>query len=158
LVPALRFDDGELLTECAAILQALAGIAGAGAFMPAAGTREHLRALEWLNFVATEVHKHCLYPLFSPAAPAPAKAWAKEQLQRKLAFVAGRLETQPYLAAGQYTVADAYMAWALFLCELGRIELPDSAAFRSYWQRLRERPAVVETLAHERELLKAAAA
>src|SRR5688572_2728148 len=53
-VPALAFDDGGILTENAVILQYLADRAPGSTLLPAAGTIERYRALEWVNFVATE--------------------------------------------------------------------------------------------------------
>jgi glutathione S-transferase len=150
-LPALRLDDGSLLTECSAILQALAGLAHSDRLLPRQGTVAHVHTLEWLTFIATELHKQCLYPLFSGGVPDAVKAWARELLGRKLQVAAARLEQHRFLAADRFTVADAYLCWALMLCELGRIELP--ASLRAYLQQLRERPAVAACVTHERHLL-----
>ena len=56
-VPALETDDGAVLTEAAAILQWVAEQAPDRQLLPAAGTMEVQRAHEWLNFIATELHK-----------------------------------------------------------------------------------------------------
>src|SRR5262249_43598228 len=48
-VPALRLDDGEVLTEGAAIVQYIADKQGATQLAPAAGTKERVRLQEWLN-------------------------------------------------------------------------------------------------------------
>ena len=56
-VPALRFDDGSLHTEVAALLQHLADGAPASGLLPAAGSGERLAVLEWVAFVASELHK-----------------------------------------------------------------------------------------------------
>src|SRR4051794_12568010 len=56
-VPTLKFDDGEVLTEAAVIVQAIADLAPEKRLAPAAGTRERLRLQEWLNYIATELHK-----------------------------------------------------------------------------------------------------
>ena len=52
-VPALRLDDGQLLTEGAAIVQYLADLAPESGLAPAAGTLERYRLQEWLTF-----HRH----------------------------------------------------------------------------------------------------
>src|SRR5581483_8202343 len=67
-VPALRLDDGEVLTEGAAILQYIADLAPASGLAPAAGTRERVRLQEWLNYIAAEVHKG-FAPLWKPNTP-----------------------------------------------------------------------------------------
>jgi glutathione S-transferase len=66
-VPALSLDDGELLTEGAAIVQFIADTNGANELAPPAGTIGRARLQEHLNFVASELHK-----AFSPCStPTP---------------------------------------------------------------------------------------
>ncbi|SQJ20273.1 Glutathione S-transferase GST-6.0 [Serratia rubidaea] len=56
-VPALLLDDGSLLTEGVAIVQYLADRVPDRQLIPPAGTLSRYHAIEWLNFVATELHK-----------------------------------------------------------------------------------------------------
>src|SRR5438067_925903 len=53
-VPALRFDDGSILTEGPAIVQYLADQKPASGLAPAAGTLERYRLQEWLTVIALE--------------------------------------------------------------------------------------------------------
>src|ERR1044071_7943385 len=53
-VPAIRTDDGWVLTETSAVLQYIADQAPERQLAPPAGTRERYQLTEWLNFVATE--------------------------------------------------------------------------------------------------------
>src|SRR5215469_18932116 len=53
-VPALRLDNGDLLTENAAILQYIADRNPGAKLLPAAGTPARYHAIEWLGFVNTE--------------------------------------------------------------------------------------------------------
>src|SRR5262245_12638371 len=55
-VPALRLDDGEVLTEAQVVLQYLAAQAPHAHFAPLDGM-PRWRLLETLNFIATELHK-----------------------------------------------------------------------------------------------------
>ena len=64
-VPALQLDDGTVLTEVGVIRQYLADQKPAAGLAPAAGTMARYRLMEWLNFVATEVHKS-IGALFNP--------------------------------------------------------------------------------------------
>ena len=101
-VPVLRFDDGRLLTENSAVLQALARKAsteGAPGLLPEAGTRAHDETLEWLSFIGTEIHKQCLYPMFQRDAPGEVKAWSRSRLPGKLRTVASRLEGRRFRRA-----------------------------------------------------------
>ncbi len=56
-VPALQLDDGQVLTEAATIVQYIADKKPEAKLAPPAGTRERYRLEEWLNFIATEMHK-----------------------------------------------------------------------------------------------------
>src|SRR5260221_8254374 len=60
-VPALRLDDGTVLTEGPAIVQYLADQKPGSGLIPAAGSIDRYRVQEWLNFIGTELHKN-----FSP--------------------------------------------------------------------------------------------
>src|SRR5438105_3577122 len=57
-VPVLQLDDGTILTENAAIHQYLADFKKADQLFPLTGIQRY-RVIEWLNFVATDLHKGC---------------------------------------------------------------------------------------------------
>jgi glutathione S-transferase len=57
-VPALKLDDGSILTEGPAIVQYLADQRPATKLAPAAGTMERYRLQEALVFVGTELQKN----------------------------------------------------------------------------------------------------
>src|SRR3989442_9820309 len=71
-VPALRFDDGSILTERPAIVQYLADQNPATGLVSSTGTLQRYRLQERLTFIGTELHKS-LGSLFNPATPHPAK-------------------------------------------------------------------------------------
>src|ERR1700733_14368076 len=56
-VPVLEMNSGEILTENAVILQYLAESANNTVLLPKSGDLNRYRVLEWLNFVATDLHK-----------------------------------------------------------------------------------------------------
>lgn len=56
-VPALVLDDGSLLTEGVAIVQYLADKVPDRHLIAPSGTLSRYHAIEWLNFIATELHK-----------------------------------------------------------------------------------------------------
>src|SRR5258708_703646 len=60
-VPALRTDDGALLTENTAILQYVAERFPAAKLAPAPGL-ERSRLQQWLGFIGTELHKAVFVP------------------------------------------------------------------------------------------------
>jgi glutathione S-transferase len=148
-VPTLRLDDGAILTENAAVLQYLADSVPASGLLPAPGSRERYRVLEWLNYVGTEIHKGCFYAMFSPDAPPEAKAWARGLLDKKLAYVASQLAGKAFVAADRFTIADAYLTWALTLAQKVGADLGAHAALGAYLQKMHARPAVQAAIAAE---------
>jgi len=56
-VPALRLDDGQILTEVAVLLQYVADLKPASGLAPKAGTIERYRLMEWLNFISLRCTK-----------------------------------------------------------------------------------------------------
>ena len=113
-VPALALDNGEVLTEAAVILQWLAERAGRSDLLPAAGTMGRYRVLEWLNFVATELHKSFSPWLWHSDTAEP----TKKAVHAKLALRFGHMEerlgaTEKHLRPGNtvsgpalFTLAD----------------------------------------------------
>jgi glutathione S-transferase len=73
-VPALRLDDGSILTEGSAISQFLVDQAPEKGLAPPNGTIARTRMQAWLNFLTGELHKGGLTPLFNPAMPEEVKA------------------------------------------------------------------------------------
>lgn len=146
-VPALQFDDGAVLTEGPAIIQYLADQAPAKKLAPPAGSLERARLQEWLNFIATEIHKS-FGPLFNPASADEAKANAKALLGRRLDYVAQRLEGKDYLL-GDFSVADAYLFTVLNWCRPVGIDLATRPAVAAYQARVAARPAVQQAMREE---------
>src|SRR6185295_6969003 len=86
MVPTLRTDAGELITENAAILQYVAARLPAAKLAPA-GAMERARLHQWLSFIGTELHKAVYLPLLSKAAPAEVKAYAASHADARFANV-----------------------------------------------------------------------
>ena len=108
-VPALQLDDGEVLTECAAVVQFIADRHPAAGLAPANGSLERARLQEHLNFIASELHK-AFTPLFDPSAPEAAKQAAPAAVARRLDHVEWLLaDGRAYLLGERFSVADAYL-------------------------------------------------
>ena len=108
-VAALRLDDGQVLTEGAAIVQFIADLRPESGLAPKPGTLERARLQEHLNYIAAEYHK-AFGPLFSSDASEAAKATAAANVSHRLdyferIFADGR----PYLLGDTFSVADAYL-------------------------------------------------
>ncbi|GCA50200.1 glutathione S-transferase GST-6.0 [Sinorhizobium sp. KGO-5] len=139
-VPALMFDDGELLTENVAIL---AWIADRAPVLAPVGHLGRYRLLEMLSFIATEIHKR--FPVYL-ALPADVREATGREILHWFGFIAGRLD-RGHLFGETFTVADAYLfqlAWGA--AQLG-FPLPEP--FGDYIARMEQRPAVQTALRRE---------
>lgn len=146
-VPALRLDDGTVLTEGPAVLQYLAERSPGSGLLPPPGSAERYRVLEWVGWVSTEVHKACFALLFDPASPPEAKAFGRTALDRKLAWLAGTLGDRTVLVGDRFTIADAYLGWALALSRRIGVALPPAVA--RYLEGIAAREAFVAAVAAE---------
>lgn len=149
IVPVISLPDGSTLTETAAVLQYIADQAPASGLAPAWGTTERYRLIEWLNFTSTEVHKKLLNPIFGSSTPVETIAWTRACAPAVLAHAERWLGAREVLVGAQFTVADAYLGWALMVAPHGGIALDDVPSLRAYAARYQQRPSVLKALAHE---------
>lgn len=147
-VPALQLDNGEILTEAAVILQYLADQKPEPELAPRAGTLARYRLMEWLNFVSAEIHKQ-LAPLFKPGLGEDVRKGQIEQLSRRFEFLAKHFDANAYLMGDRFGVADAYLFTVLSWTYKFKIDLSPWPQLQSYIGRIRERPAVRQTLTAE---------
>ncbi len=146
-VPVLELDDGERLTEVSAVLQYIADRKPELGLAPAAGTMARYRLAEWLNFIATELHK-IYWPLFHDGAEVE-KDKARAKLARGFDFVDRRLGDGPFLMGPTFTVADAYLLVVLNWMKPAGVDADRWPRLKDYRARLRERPAVAAALEAE---------
>jgi glutathione S-transferase len=149
IVPVVSLPDGGVLTESAAVLQYIADRAPARQLAPAWGTPERYHLIEWLNFTTSELHKKHIWMIFSSKTSEEMKAWGRATAGPVLDHIARRLTSHDYLVGERFTVADAYMFWALFVAPHGGLSLDGHQPLRSYVERIRNRPSAVAALAHE---------
>ena len=147
-VPALGLDDGSVLTENAAILQYVGDQAPESGLLPRLGDFKRYRVLEWLNYIATELHKG-FAPLWNPTAAPEAKEAARELLAKKFDYVQEQLGQGPYLLGGSFTVPDAYLFVILNWTRVHHIDLSRWPGLTAFAGRVAARPAVQETLRAE---------
>ncbi|ODU99421.1 MAG: glutathione transferase GstA [Rubrivivax sp. SCN 70-15] len=140
-VPLLELDDGQRLHEGPAIVQYVADRVPEKKLVPAWGTMERYRAIEWLNFISTELHKG-FSPLFNPAMPEEAKTIARARLNDRLKWVDGQLEGRDYLLGSSFTVPDAYL---FVVAGWGRhvgVDISGLKHLSAFMARMAARPAV----------------
>lgn len=108
-VPALELDDGEILTEGAAIIQYLADQKPEAGLVPKSGTLPRARLHEHLNFLAAELHK-AFHPFFTANASQEAKDKATTTVSRLLdRFEVVLSDGRTFLLGETYTIADPYL-------------------------------------------------
>jgi glutathione S-transferase len=155
-VPALRLDNGEVLTEVAAIVQYLADQKPEAGLAPAFGTPERYRLIEWLSFVSSELHKVFAW-LWYPATQQETREAAKAKLATRFAWLDKELSGREFLAGSRFTVADAYAFTILNWAGMLSVDLAPYQHLRNYIARIAARPAVQEAMRAE-GLLRAEAA
>ena len=153
LVPAIRTDDGEVLTENAAILQYIADRFPGAALAPREGMARS-RLHQWLCFIGTELHKALFNPLFDPNMPEEAKARALEKGDLRLAYLDGYLGGREFLL-DRFSVADAYLLTVLNWNIATPVDLKRWPEVQDYYMRLKQRPSIARALAEEHALYAA---
>jgi glutathione S-transferase len=140
-IPTLLLDDGTVLTEGAVISQFLADMAPGSGLLPAQGSSERYRALEWLNYIATELHKG-FGPLWRKDTPEGMREIAKTMLGSKFEFLDRHLAERENLLGTGFSAADAYAFTILSWAPAVGIDLARWPRLAAYVQRVSERPHV----------------
>jgi len=146
-VPLLELDDGARMSEVAVILQYIAD-RKPGTLAPAFGGIERYRMMEWLNFIATELHKQ-FGPLWYPTTPDATKEAQKAKLATRFDLVAKALAAQPYLTGPAFSIADAYLFTILNWAPMLKVDLAPWPALQQFQARVAARPAVHAALVAE---------
>jgi glutathione S-transferase len=149
-VPALKLDDGTVLTENAAILQFIAdGHPAASLAPPESDRAARAKLRQWLSFIGTELHKGLMIPLLGRETPPEVKAWTVAKYSSRLAYLDGRLEGRQFLL-DRFSIADAYLAtvlnWTQATPEIDLALYPNAKA---YLERMRQRPSIAAALTVE---------
>ena len=147
-VPLLELDDGERLSEGPAIVQYIADQAPTSGLMPPAGTMARYHALEWLNYITSEIHKG-FTPLFTPGTHEETKATARQKLGERLAWVDTQLAGKTWLMGEHFTVADAYLFTVANWGKYAGVDIAPLANLSAYMGRVAARPAVQAALKAE---------
>ncbi|ABD08951.1 Glutathione S-transferase-like [Rhodopseudomonas palustris HaA2] len=152
LVPVLRTETGVVLTENAAILQYIADRYPSSPIGAGSGI-ERAKLQQWLNFIATELHRGLFALLLK--APPDVKAFAVEVGVSRLDYLNDHLQGRDYLL-DRFSVADAYLATVLnWSRATPQIDLAKWPAIKAYAEFLHQRPSVARALSEELPLFQA---
>jgi glutathione S-transferase len=146
-VPVLELDDGTRLTEAAVVLQYLAD-RKPGTLAPEPGGLARYRLMEWLNFIATEIHKG-FGPLWYPDTPEATRAKTVATLHKRFGIVEEALGRHAHVAGDAFTIADAYLYTLLTWSKYLKVDLSGFPRILAYMERVGARPAVQAAKAAE---------
>jgi glutathione S-transferase len=144
-VPALALDDGQILTENAAVLQYLADLKPGAGLAPAHGTMARTRLHEALHYLGTDIHRG-YSPLFRRDTPAETREERRASLRRHYAVLDAQLSRTRFLLGDQYSVADAYLFALTRWAELIRLDLAGYVHVLAFQRGIAERPAVITAM------------
>lgn len=140
-VPTIEIGNGEVLTEVATILQYLVDKAGNTELLPKVGTMERYRAMETLNFIASELHKG-MGGLFNKAMPEEGRKQIIEKLSTRLDWLEVQLGKTDYLLGDSYSAADAYAFTVLNWGQWVGVDIKPWKNISAFMARVSARPAV----------------
>lgn len=150
-VPTLVTAEGHALMENSAVLTYLADQAPERGLAPPRDDFARYELTRWLSFVGTEIHKKGLALIFSPESPEAVKDFARASLARPLGVLSTHLAQRAALLGEGFSVADAYLFWALTIAPHGGVALDPFPSLQAYHQRIAARPAVRAALRVERQ-------
>jgi len=145
LVPALRLDDGSVLTENSAILGYLAD-----RYWPT-DAEARARRQQWIGFVNSELHTGAFSAILSPRTSDEVRAFALEKAKVRFAYLDKVLTGREYLG-GAFSVADAYLFVVLNWTQVRGPDLADYPHLAAYRGRLAARPSIARALSEEMAL------
>lgn len=117
-VPAFRMNNGEVLTEGAAIMQYVADLRPETNVLPKMGTTERYRVIEATNFVATEIHTRYnrlfkAQTYFQDEKMCETyKTALRAELAKSFDYIEAQFAKNEFFAGKTFSIADAY----LFTC------------------------------------------
>jgi len=146
-VPALKLDDGTVVTEASIILQYLADQKPRRGLAPKLKTPERYKLMEWLSFTSSEIHKG-LGDFFNPKMTPEWREAKLERLNKRLDYLNKALGSNEYLM-GEFSIADPYLFTVLNWTKLHNIDLASYPNIQSFMQRMAERNTVKKAMKAE---------
>jgi glutathione S-transferase len=147
-VPTLKLDDGSVLTEAQVLLQYVADQKPEAGLAPKFGTMERYRLMEWLNFIATELHKG-FGPLWNPQTPEAVRESTKANLAKRFDTLEAHFATKPFLMGDTFTIADGYLFTVVNWANFVKVDMSKWPKIGEFMGRVASRPAVQAALKAE---------
>jgi len=151
-VPALRLDDGTILTENTAVLQYVAEKFPHARLAPPPGV-ERTRMQQWLGFIGTELHKAVFVPMLDEKASEEVKRYSREKLPLRMETLQAHLRGREFLL-DEFSIADAYLATILNWAQATQVDLQQWPVVHEYHQRMLQRPSIAKAAGEEFAMYK----
>jgi glutathione S-transferase len=148
-VPVLVTDDGITLTENAVIQQYLAEQNHAYELLPEVGNMKRYQVLEWLNYVATELHKGFSLFFNESFNQEIRQQILMPAMNKKLSYVDQSLQDKSFLMNEQFTLPDAYLFVMLTWARHFKFQLDEWTNVSRYFKMLEKRPSIHQSLQEE---------
>lgn len=153
-VPTLITEEGYMLAEGAAIMQYLLSKKPNKLF-PESG-KPRFKAFEWMNFIATTLHKGCFSPLFNPGSFSDdetdfeaIKRVTMKRLMDTLQIVEDRFSDRDYVLGSDFSVVDPYLFTVLRWSDNFKIDLTPYKKIDNFMQKMARRPSVIAAMKAE---------
>jgi glutathione S-transferase len=146
-VPALKLDDGTVLTEAGVILQHVADSRPRRGLAPKPKTPERYKLMEWLNFTSSEIHKG-LGDFFNPKMTPEWREAKLDRLGKRFDFLDKALGANQYLM-GEFSIADAYLFTVLNWTDRLQVDLSRWPNIQAFKARIAERNTVKKAMKAE---------
>ncbi len=147
-VPALKLSDGSLMTEASVVAQYIADQKPDANIIPKQGTTERYKAMQWLTFIATELHKQ-FSPLFDKSTPEATQSALKSKIAKRLTELNEHLKSNDFILGKAFSAVDAYgftiVNWSNFI----NLDLKPFPAVQAWLARVAQRPKVHAALVAE---------
>lgn len=161
-VPALELPNGEYLTEGAVIMQYLADQRPESGLCAPAGSLARYRIMEWMSFIASDLHKGGFMPLLKKVTPDDYRPIARQLVLARLQWLNEHLADREYLTGSRFTIADAHCYTIAMWTAYQGIDVSPWPNLQAYLKRIGERSSVIAAKEAERReaerLLQAAPA
>lgn len=154
-VPALRMEDGDILTENVVVHGYIADLKPEAKLAPAHGTKARVKQDELAVYVSTEIHKS-FGALFNPAITDDARKATIDRLMTRYKLIEQMLaDGRTYITGSQFSTVDAYLFTVTNWANMLKVDLSSLPNLMAYQGRVAARPAVQASLVAE-GLVKAA--
>lgn len=148
-VPAIRIDNGDVLTENQVILQYLADSTPGQKLLAPVGDIKRYHTLEWLNYISTELHK-TLGMFFNPNVSEEMKTKVlTPMVMARFKNINERLSKGSFLTGDTFSLPDAYIFVMVRWAHYFKMDLTGFPNLNQYIERLQKHPSVKKSLEQE---------